>query len=325
MKKRNALLVAALAGSFIAANASAVSVNLELSLLVDVSGSVDAAEFNLQRGGYVNAFQNLLGNAAGFNSIIGAGNSIAVNFIEWSSGTEQQEVVGWTLIDSPLAAFNFGTLIGAAPRAFNGNTAPGSAIAFAAPLFNNNGFEGARNVIDVSGDGAQNTGANTAAARDAALAGGIDQINGLPILGEAGLLAWYQNNIQGGVDSFTIPSATFGDFADAIERKLRIEIGAPLPAAAGTGLATMGLVTFMRRRRQDALPTQGSSRNRAGRLDRAARFFLIRKAVATDSVATCPFTRSGRAVWGSDCHLACSSVPRDVADDHREILPGHCF
>lgn len=248
MKKRNVLLMVALAGGFVATNAQAIPVNIELSLICDVSGSIDASEYALQVNGYRNAFIN----ATFFSSVIGAGNTVAVNFIQWSGAAQQQQSVGWTLISNQASSTAFGNAIAATTRPFSGSTAPGSAINFAAPLFNANGFEGARKIIDVSGDGAQNDGANTAAARDAALAGGINQINGLAILGEAGLHAWYQANVVGGAGSFLFDAANFADFEAAIDRKLRIEIGAPLPAAAGTGLATMGLVTFMRRRRQTA-------------------------------------------------------------------------
>src|SRR4051794_19231929 len=59
----------------------AVPVGLELSLLVDVSGSVDNSEYNLQKQGYVNAFSD-----PGLVSAILAstGGSIAVNFVQWS-------------------------------------------------------------------------------------------------------------------------------------------------------------------------------------------------------------------------------------------------
>jgi hypothetical protein len=249
MKKRNALLVAALAGSFIAAHAQAVSVRVELSLLVDVSGSIDATEYNLQRTGYANAFSN----ASFYSSVVGAGNAIAVNFIQWSGAAEQSQSVGWTLINSQASANAFAAAILAAPRPFSGQTAPGNAINFGAPLFNNNGFEGIRKIMDVSGDGSQNDGVTTSTARNNALAAGINAINGLAILGsEANLDTWYAANVQGGAGSFTIAANGFADFGNAIERKLRIELGGPLPGAVGTGLATMGLVTFARRRRQMA-------------------------------------------------------------------------
>ena len=175
-------------------SAKAVPVSTELSLLLDVSGSVSTTEFELQRTGYVNAF-----NSPGIQALIAAApGGIAVNMVMWSGTGQQTQVVAWQHLTNAATSSAFAASVAAVVRPFAGNTAPGSALNFATPLFTSNGFEGARLVIDVSGDGAENEGANTFAARNAALAAGINQINGLPILGEAGLLAFYQNNIQGG-------------------------------------------------------------------------------------------------------------------------------
>ena len=100
MKKiSKALAVAAVAGAAAAymPAASAVPVGLELVLLVDVSGSVDATEYGLQKTGYVNAFNS----AAVQNAILGSQlGKIAVTYVEWSGNNEQSQQVGWTLIDS---------------------------------------------------------------------------------------------------------------------------------------------------------------------------------------------------------------------------------
>jgi hypothetical protein len=225
--------------------ANAVPVALELQLLVDVSGSVDTSEFNLQKQGYVSAFQSAAVQAA---IAATAGGAIAVQLIYWSSAAEQAVAVGWTLINSAASANAFAAAIAATTRPFAGSTAPGSAINFGVPLFNN-GFEGLRQVIDVSGDGAANDGANTAAARAAALAAGIDQINGLVILGEAGLEAWYNANIKGGAGAFVEVATDFTDFAAAIERKIIREVSVPEPGTLLLiAIAMAGFGAGMRRR-----------------------------------------------------------------------------
>jgi len=206
-----------------AQQAFAIPVDLELQLLVDVSLSVDAGEFILQRDGWANAFTSpavlAVINDPGFGGI-------CVQLIYWSGVSEQQVAVDWFVVQDATDAQDLTNAILAAPRPFDGLTFPGLAMAFGFPLFANNGCEGTKLTMDVSGDGAGSA-AQSSLSRDFALAAGIDNINGLVILGQPGLFDFYVNNIQGGPDSFTNSVASFADFAAAAEEKIMIEIQPP--------------------------------------------------------------------------------------------------
>jgi hypothetical protein len=159
------------------------------------------------------------------NSILaGANGAIAVQFVEWSGSAQQAVVVNWFLINDSITANAFADAIAAAVRTFSGLTGISAAIDYGANLFAGNGYDGTRQVIDIAGDGTENEGGNVAASRNAALALGIDTINGITIGGSATVSSFYVNNVIGGTNAFQLDVNDFGDFAAGIEAKLIREI-----------------------------------------------------------------------------------------------------
>ncbi|MDX9861452.1 MAG: DUF1194 domain-containing protein [Rhodospirillales bacterium] len=213
-----------------------IPVDLELVLAVDVSGSVDADEARLQREGYLDALTHpdvVRAIAGGYRG------AIAVSYVEWAGIGHRTVVAGWAEVRDAESARVLAARIGEAPVTRGMYTSISHAIDFAVPMFDNNGFAGARRVIDVSGDGANNEGRLVSLARDAAVAAHIT-VNGLPIVNDrvnpfgrrqiADLDLYYRYCVIGGPGAFLVVAEGFGSFAEAIRRKLVSEIAGTAPA-----------------------------------------------------------------------------------------------
>jgi len=236
MKARGLLRYAAIAVALWTYPASAkIPVDLELALAIDVSGSIDEEEASLQRTGYIAAFQNPRVIEAIRHGILGR---IAVAYYEWAGYGHNKVIAGWTVIHDRASALAFAESLYQPPPETARRTAIGQAIAFAMPLFDANDIDGTRRVIDVSGDGPNNWGQPSTAARDFAVAAGIT-INGLPIVNDrpsrwdwpsmANLDLYYRDCVIGGPGSFLVVANTFEDFAAAVLKKLIMEIAGASP------------------------------------------------------------------------------------------------
>ena len=205
-------------------------VDLELVLAVDVSGSVDFQEARLQRQGYVAAITDPKVLEAIRSGILGR---IAVSYFEWAGDGQQRGVVDWTLIEDEASARGFAVKLFNAPLVIGRFTSISNAILVARVLFAESGFDGTRQVIDISGDGPNNVGEVVTEARDAAVAEGLI-INGLPIINDRpnifgypnlpNLDLYYQHCVIGGPGAFIVVAKDFKAFAAAIRRKMILEI-----------------------------------------------------------------------------------------------------
>ncbi|MCR8547372.1 DUF1194 domain-containing protein [Salipiger sp. P9] len=216
----------ALALSLLAAPAAAQDTDLELVLLADASGSITPAELMFQREGYAQAITDPEVLAAIGNTAYG---EIAVTYVEWAAN--QAQVVDWTRIAGLEDAEAFAEDLMVQPRQAYGRNAIGAALLEALRLMEENEIDGWRRVIDFSGDSAGNwSGPGIEEARDMVVAQGVT-INALPILrpddpgrAQGGLEAIYEQRIIGGLGAFVVTADSRERFAEAVKRKLILEI-----------------------------------------------------------------------------------------------------
>jgi Protein of unknown function (DUF1194) len=200
--------------------ASAKGAGLALVLAVDVSASVTADSYLLQRDGIARAFAN----PRLVEALSAVPGGIEVLVLEWSDPDKIVVTVDWTRVGDAASAVNFAVAMHASQRSSTGVTAVGPALLAAAAAFDHMPEPAGRRVIDISGDGMANFGLPPAAARDQIAAAGIT-INGLAILyNEPWLAEYYRTNVVVGPWAFVAVARTFDDFAGAMLRKLTQEI-----------------------------------------------------------------------------------------------------
>ena len=224
---RAVLLVAACLGLAAPARAADVAVDLELVLAIDVSQSVDVIEGRMQREGYIRAFSDPRVAQALRNGQYG---KIAVTYVEWAGVGWSYTIVPWRVLASAEDARAFAVALDNHPVTRGQGTSISGAITEAAASFVANGAAGARRVIDISGDGPNSSGFNVTVARDDAVAQGIT-INGVAIndreitnFSLPDLDVYFQDCVVGGPGAFVIAADGFASFAEAILRKLILEI-----------------------------------------------------------------------------------------------------
>ena len=224
-------------------------VSAELVLSVDISGSINSTEYNLQMQGYADAFKD--------DDVIAAIESLphglAVNLQFWAAKPSSD--IGWTVIKNQGQSIAFANQLKNLARPSSSSTSiwggevgyytnVSGAITAAADLILNNNYDGDSLVIDISGDGRSNsyqyTGSLSSSnystcwsstcqpvkdARDAAVSQGI-VINGLPIDSSSSqyIVSQYNSHVIGGDNAFVQVSNGFSDFTTAATQKITTEI-----------------------------------------------------------------------------------------------------
>ena len=209
--------------------AQGMEVDLELALAADGSGSIDDGELALQRAGYGAAITDpeILGLIAG-----GLHGKIAIAYIEWGAPASQHIIVDWTVIDGKDSAEAFAEALRTRPRQAYGYNSISEALAFSARSMETNAYQGLRRIIDVSGDGPNIGGRPLEDIRSLLVNAGMT-INALVVASERGgvnapggqpLAQYYQERVIGGPGAFTVVAEGREKFAEAIRRKMILEI-----------------------------------------------------------------------------------------------------
>lgn len=226
------VFVLGLSSTPIAAASGDSQVDVELVLAVDMSGSMDTEEAEIQRSGYIEAITH-----PEFVNAVQAGmlGRVALSYFEWAGSVNETSLVGWQVIANGDDAAAFAAHIASRPIATRRGTSISNALTYGARLIETNGYQGLRRVIDVSGDGPNNMGPPVSPARDAAVDAGIT-VNGLAILVRPSttrgtLDGYYADCVIGGAGSFVVPVHHRDDFAVAIRQKLVLEITRRQPPA----------------------------------------------------------------------------------------------
>jgi len=223
---RRALILAAslwaLAASGAHAQGAGVRCRLALVLALDVSSSVDAAEFDLQRKGLAAALDAPEIRHAILSGEMGA---VALSVYQWSGFNQQDEALGWIMLrDGAAIDRAVVALAGMERKHARFPTSIGAALGFGATLLRK-GPDCTRRVIDVSGDGVNNYRFGPRAAYRHFPFTGVT-VNGLVILGdEPGVESYYAREVLHGPGAFLVIAAGYGEFRAAMTRKLYREIG----------------------------------------------------------------------------------------------------
>ena len=207
-------------------------VDLLLVLAADISRSVDDRKFKLQRDGYVSAIRPRVIRAMTSGPI----GRIALCFFEWASANEQNVIVDWVTISGENDARDVAQRIGQAPRAFAGRTSISAAIDYGLEQLARSSHQASRRVINISGDGTNNSGREVTRARDEVIEKRrdhqrSDHLREIPLATNPlhtnppeGLTAYYENNVIGGPGAFVVEAQSFEAFGQLLIGKLIKEI-----------------------------------------------------------------------------------------------------
>lgn len=203
------------------AGAAKAQCRLALVLALDVSSSVSAAEYDLQRLGLAAALDD---EDVRHAVLRGGQGYVALAVFEWSGFYQHKLHLDWTALRSNGDIDRAVVTLGAMSRSHDDfPTSIGHALAYAATLLERV-QECDRKVIDVSGDGINNYGYGPEAAYRHFPLSDVT-VNGLVILSHVtGVAEYYYQHVLHGPDAFMVTANGFSEFRIAMARKLFREI-----------------------------------------------------------------------------------------------------
>lgn len=196
--------------------------SIALALTVDVSGSINEREYRLQMDGLAAALRDLTVADALISS------EVALMLVQWSGGGRQEVSVDWQRMLTLDDVGEFAAKVEQTTRNWAVyKTGIGNALLFTSAQFGPVS-DCEYKVIDVSGDGYSNEGADPREVSKMLAEQGF-QINGIAIEGdEFELTEYYKYNVIGGVAAFVLTAETYEDYPRTIWRKLLSELIVPL-------------------------------------------------------------------------------------------------
>ncbi len=188
-----------------------------LLLAIDVSNSVDGAEYRLQADGLADAMRD----PQIIETMIA--DQVAVAVVQWSGVGEQFIAIPWTRITHEAQAAQVSAQARSMDRAFIlSGTATGDVIRYAVPMFDQVP-DCKRKVIDISTDGTANAGDDVRLIRTMAQRAGVT-INGIGIESMGLTITNYLRAAVITGDGFVMTARTHRDYPAAIRAKILREI-----------------------------------------------------------------------------------------------------
>lgn len=213
-------------------------VDMLLCLAADVSESVTAGEYDLQKQGHASAIED-----PEVVALIQAGayGRIAVHYVEWADQLQQYAEMDWQVIGDMESARDTAQKIrhSALPPWITmnvRNTSTSQVVEYCLRRFQSAPVAARRMVIDISSDGTSNVGARIDLIRDLAVSQGV-VINALAIEDSlspfpdgthtrpvGGLVRYFEANVVGGPGSFVQAAKGYASFGEMIRRKFILEL-----------------------------------------------------------------------------------------------------